>query len=71
MATSNPDIQKFRDWNNFMLKDPLGQKRYTDLWNGGFGAGTVKLYNKKGKAWELVDTFVGSMAGCEYGVYSH
>jgi len=57
------------NWVNY--EDPLGQKRYTDLWNGGFGAGTVKLYNKKGKAWELVDTFAGSMAGCEYGVYSH
>ena len=57
------------NWVNY--EDPLGQKRYTDLWNGGFGSGTVKLYNKKGGSWELVDTFVGSMAGCEYGVYSH
>jgi hypothetical protein len=24
----------------------------------------------KFKAWEPVDTFVGTMAGCEYGVYS-
>jgi hypothetical protein len=30
----------------------------------------VKLYTKKGREWELVDTFKGAMSGCEYGVYS-
>lgn len=46
-------------------EDPLGQKRYNHLWNGGNGHGTLKFY--KGK--ELVDELEVKRIGCEYGEY--
>jgi len=33
MATNNPDIQKYRDRNAFMLKGPLARKGYDWWWH--------------------------------------
>ena len=41
-------------------------KRYTDLWNGGNGYGTLKLY--KGK--RLIDEIDVKRIGREYGEYN-
>lgn len=69
-----------KTWNNRMITDitcekkdmllvkyeaPTGEMRYTRLWNGGNGKGTVKLY-KKGK---LVDEVICKNVGCEYGEF--
>lgn len=60
---------------------PDGSKRHTRLWNGGNGAGNIKLYKKelhidnehRGRAltrnWVLVDDMEVYNAGCEYGEY--
>jgi len=47
---------------------PTGEKRHNNLWNGGNGHGTVRLYRKKlfGKS-ELMDDIAVKNAGCEYG----
>ena len=45
---------------------PNGKKLHNRLWNGGNGAGCVKLYHK-GK---LVDEIRCENVGCEYGEYS-
>ena len=50
-------------------ESPDGYKRHTRLWNCGNGAGTVKLYEKKGNQWALVDDVHAEHVGCEYGVY--
>lgn len=47
-------------------EDPDGMKRYTRLWNGGNGYGTLKLYDGKG---ELIDEVEAKRIGCEYGEY--
>ncbi len=44
---------------------PTGEKRHNRLWNGGNGAGTVKLY-RKGK---LIDEVICENVGCEYGEF--
>lgn len=44
---------------------PTGEKRYSRLWNGGNGIGTVKLY-RFGK---LVDEIEAKNIGCEYGEF--
>jgi tocopherol cyclase len=50
-------------------ESPDGFCRHTRLWNGGNGWGTVKLYRKKGKSWQLVDHVQAGHVGCEYGEY--
>ena len=48
---------------------PDGQKRHNNLWNGGNGWGTVKLYDKVDGKFKLVDEIEVSHVGCEYGEY--
>ena len=48
---------------------PDGAKRHNRLWNGGTGTGTIKLYTRRGKAWDLVDEVKAEGIGCEYGEY--
>lgn len=51
----------------FNYENPDGEKNHTQLWNGHHASGTVKLYRKSGKGYELIDTFDGRMGGCEFG----
>jgi hypothetical protein len=51
----------------FNYENPDGQKRHRNLWNGGWAAGTVELYEKVNGTEKLVDIFDGEMGGCEYG----
>lgn len=44
---------------------PNGKKLHNRLWNGGNGAGTVKLY----RGGRLVDEVIAGHIGCEYGEY--
>ena len=50
-------------------ESPDGEKRYSRLWNGGTGKGTIKLYEKQGKELTLVDEIMATHVGCEYGEY--
>lgn len=50
-------------------ENPKGEKKHNKLWNGGYAIGTVKLYQKEKNECILVDTFKGSLGGCEYGEY--
>ena len=69
-----------KTWHNKMVTDitcekkdmlfvnyesPKGEKRYSRLWNGGNGKGTIKLY-RKGK---LIDEIEAIDLGCEYGEF--
>jgi hypothetical protein len=53
----------------FNYENPQGEKNYTELWNGGHGAGTVRFYKKRGQGYILIDTLQGTLGGCEYGRY--
>ena len=48
---------------------PDGSKRHNRLWNGGNGWGTVRLYEKQGRALVLIDEIEAGHVGCEYGEY--
>ena len=48
---------------------PDGSKRHNRLWNGGNGWGTVRLYDRTGDRFTLVDEIEASRVGCEYGEY--
>lgn len=48
---------------------PDGEKRYSRLWNGGNGTGTIRLYEKKGSEVSLIDEMEATHVGCEYGEY--
>lgn len=50
-------------------ENPMGEKNHKKLWNGGWASGTVSLYKRTLTGWKLIDTFHGSMGGCEYGEY--
>lgn len=50
-------------------ESPDGYKRHTRLWNCGNGIGTVKLWRKNGRKWELIDNVKAGSVGCEYGEY--
>lgn len=50
-------------------ESPDGYKRHTRLWNCGNGFGTVKLWVRKGRRWELIDDMSARNVGCEYGEY--
>ena len=54
---------------NINYEAPNGTKRHNRLWNGGTGYGTVKLYEKKGGAFVLVDEVKTEGVGCEFGEY--
>lgn len=48
---------------------PDGSKKYSKLWNGGNGYGTIKLYRRWGKDVTLIDRIQATHVGCEYGEY--
>ena len=48
---------------------PDGAKRYSRLWNGGNGVGTVRLYQKSRDGLTLVDHIRAESVGCEWGEY--
>lgn len=48
---------------------PDGSKRHNRLWNGGNGTGTIRLYEKSGKALNLIADVSAGHIGCEYGEY--
>lgn len=69
-----------KTWNNKMItdvtcnkkdmlfinyEDPNGEKRFSRLWNGGNGVGTIKLYRKN----KLIDEIEAKNIGCEYGEF--
>ena len=49
---------------------PDGSKKHNRLWNGGNGWGIVKLYDRNGDHFELVDEIEATHIGCEYGEYA-
>jgi len=49
---------------------PDGSKQHNRLWNGGNGWGTVKLYDRQGDRFILVDEIDATHIGCEYGEYT-
>ena len=49
---------------------PDGSKQHNHLWNGGNGWGTVKLYDRQGEQFTLVDEIDATHIGCEYGEYA-
>jgi tocopherol cyclase len=53
-------------WINY--EAPSGLKRHNRLWNGGYGYGCLKLYDKKGV---LTHDLSFSHGGCEYGEYDN
>ncbi|MEI7596838.1 MAG: tocopherol cyclase family protein [Bacteroidota bacterium] len=50
-------------------ENPDGQKLHTDLWNGGYAQGTVKIWKKENRSYKLIDELEGEMGGCEFGEY--
>lgn len=50
-------------------ESPNGQARHTRLWNGGTGTGRVRLFERDGDDWQLVDDLNLAHVGCEYGEY--
>lgn len=50
-------------------EDPDGMKKFSHLWNGGNGHGTVNLYRKDNGTLILIDEIIVGHAGCEYGEF--
>ncbi len=50
-------------------ENPDGEKRHNRLWNGGYAAGSLKLFERDGKSWKQAGEYKGSLGGCEYGEY--
>lgn len=48
-------------------ENPRGEKNHTNLWNGGYASGTVRLIDKK--SGDQICELNGSLGGCEYGKY--
>lgn len=48
---------------------PDGSRKHDRLWNGGNGAGLIRLYDKTENGLELVDEIEATHVGCEYGEY--
>jgi hypothetical protein len=70
--TAKMDTQitcKKEEMLNINYEAPNGTKRHNRLWNGGTGTGTVKLYARRGKGWDLIDEVKAEGIGCEYGEY--
>ncbi len=54
---------------NINYEAPNGTKRHNRLWNGGTGTGIIKLYQRTGTSWTLVDEVKAEGIGCEFGEY--
>lgn len=50
-------------------ENPNGEKRYTKLFNGGTGKGTIKVFKRKRLQYILEREFVCENCGCEFGEY--
>ncbi len=50
-------------------EDPEGIKRFSRLWNGGNGSGTVWIYRKDSGNLILIDELIVGHVGCEYGEF--
>lgn len=50
-------------------ENPLGEKKFKTLYNGGNGKGEVRLFSRKGKKLIPMDTYQVGHVGCEYGEY--
>ncbi|MCD8005214.1 MAG: tocopherol cyclase family protein [Oscillospiraceae bacterium] len=50
---------------------PDGTKRHNRLWNGGNGAGRIRLYRKGKDGRTLIDDIAAYNIGCEYGEYQN
>lgn len=50
---------------------PDGAKLHNRLWNGGNGAGTIKLYSRIGDTKELIDEIEVKNCGCEWGEFEN
>lgn len=50
-------------------ESPDGMKRYNRLWNGGNGIGNIKLYERQGNGWIMIDDIAVRNIGCEYGEF--
>jgi hypothetical protein len=48
--------------------DPNGEKKFSNLWNGGNGICNIKIY-RKGKKYKLIDDLTCKNMGCEYGEF--
>ena len=48
---------------------PDGSKKHNNLWNGGTGSGTIRLWRKKEGKLVEVDEIIAGHVGCEYGEY--
>lgn len=63
-----------KDMLKIRYEAPDGSFRHKNLWNGGNGVGSIKLYKKKISVknkwkWELVDEIEARNVGCEYGEF--
>ena len=58
-----------KDMLHVNYESPDGMKRHNRLWNGGNGWGTIKLYDRSGDGFTLVDEIKATHIGCEYGEY--
>ena len=58
-----------KDMLKINYEAPNGRKRHNNLYNGGTGTGTVRLYVKTAEGRELIDGFSVTHCGCEYGEY--
>ena len=54
---------------NINYEAPNGTKRHNRLWNGGTGTGVLKLYERKGDEYVLIDDIYAEGIGCEFGEY--
>ena len=62
-------ICRKKDMLHVNYESPDGMKRHNRLWNGGNGWGTIKLYDRSGDGFTLVDEIKATHIGCEYGEY--
>lgn len=63
-----------KDMLKIRYEAPNGSFRHKELWNGGNGIATIKLFKKhisiKNKwEWELIDEMEARNVGCEYGEF--
>ena len=71
-ATAKLDTEircKKKDMLNINYEAPTGLKRHNRLWNGGNGAGVLKLYKRGVGKWVLIDEVEAVGIGCEFGEY--
>lgn len=53
--------------NKTNYENSKGEKNHTELWNGEHAKGIVKLYEKRGSKYILIDELYGKNGECEFG----